>query len=95
MCAACRKAAAAEKVWKGDGPYCKIHRTKGHGLQECYRGKQLVKKQRAEYDKRDKKKKDIVMLSVRAEAVEQIAPANPFGTKENPPGAKRRRSVMM
>ena len=26
-CTACREAAAAEKAGKGDGPYCKIHRT--------------------------------------------------------------------
>ena len=31
-CATCREAAAAEKVGKGDGPYFKIHRTKGHDL---------------------------------------------------------------
>ena len=41
---------------KGDGPYCKIHRTKGHDLQECYQVEQLVKRQRAEYEKRDKEK---------------------------------------
>ena len=35
-CTACREAAAAEKAGKGDGSYCKIHRTKGHDLQECY-----------------------------------------------------------
>ena len=32
----CREAAVAEKAGKGDGPYCKIHRTKGHDLQECH-----------------------------------------------------------
>mgnify|MGYP006266309335 CR=1 FL=1 len=31
MCADCQEAAAAEKAGKGDGPYCKIHRIKGHG----------------------------------------------------------------
>ena len=35
-CTSCREATAAERVGKGDGPYCKIHRTKGHDLQECY-----------------------------------------------------------
>nr|XP_040254014.1 serine/arginine repetitive matrix protein 1-like [Aegilops tauschii subsp. strangulata] len=55
-CAACREAAVAEQVGKGDGPYYKIHRTKGHDLQECYQVEQLAKKQRAEYDKRDKEK---------------------------------------
>ena len=34
-------------------------------------------------------------LAVRAEVMEQIAPANPFGIKENPLGAKKRKSVMM
>ena len=51
-----REAAVAEKAGKGDGPYCKIHRTKGHDLQECHQVEQLVKKQRAEYEKRDKEK---------------------------------------
>ena len=35
-CTACREGAATKKVGKGDGPYCKIHRTKGHDLHECY-----------------------------------------------------------
>ena len=47
MCADCREAVATEKSGKGDGPYCKIHRTKGHELQECYPVEQLVKRQRA------------------------------------------------
>ena len=46
-CAACREAAAVEKVGKGDGPYCKIGRTKGRDFQECYQVEQLIKKQRA------------------------------------------------
>ena len=33
MCTDCRDAAAAKKAGKGDGPYCKIHRTRGHDLQ--------------------------------------------------------------
>ena len=44
VCADCQEAAAAEKAGKGDGPYYKIHRTKGHDLQECYQVEQLVKK---------------------------------------------------
>ena len=55
-CTACREAVAIEKAGKGDGPYYKIHRTKGHDLQECYQVEQLVRKQRAEYDKREKEK---------------------------------------
>ena len=55
-CTSCREAAAAEKVGKCDRPYYKIHRTKGHDLQECYQVEQLVKRQREEYDKRDKEK---------------------------------------
>ena len=35
-CTSCREAAAVEKAGKGDGPYCKIHQTKGHDLQECH-----------------------------------------------------------
>ena len=55
-CTNCQEAAAAEKAGKGDGPYYKIHRTKGHDLQECYQVGQFVKKQRAEYEKRDNEK---------------------------------------
>ena len=55
-CTDCRETAAAEKAGKGDGPYSKIHWTKGHILQECHQVEQLVKKQRAEYEKRDKEK---------------------------------------
>ena len=55
-CTACWEAATAEKCGKGDGPYYKIHRTKGHNLQECYQVEQLVKRQRAEYEKRDREK---------------------------------------
>ena len=36
-----------------------------------------------------------ILLLVRAEAVKQIASANPIGAKENPPGVKRRKYVMM
>ena len=43
-CTACREAAAAENVVKCDGPYCKIHQTKGHDLHECYEVEQLVKR---------------------------------------------------
>ena len=38
----CREAAAAEKAGKAGGPYSKIHRTKGHDLQNCKRVEQLV-----------------------------------------------------
>ena len=41
------------------------------------------------------RKKVRMLLAVRAEAMKQIALANPFGTKENPPGAKGRKSVMI
>ena len=43
-CSACWEAAAVEEARKGDGPYCKIHRTKGHHLHECYQVEQLVKR---------------------------------------------------
>jgi hypothetical protein len=56
MCAGCREAAAAEKAGKSDGPYCKIHHTKGHDLHECHQVEQLAMKQRAEYEKRDKER---------------------------------------
>ena len=34
VCTDCREAATAEKAGKCDGPYYKIHRTKGQDLQE-------------------------------------------------------------
>ena len=34
-CAACRALAAANKPGGSDKQYCKIHRTKGHDLQNC------------------------------------------------------------
>ncbi|XP_037474128.1 pollen-specific leucine-rich repeat extensin-like protein 1 [Triticum dicoccoides] len=43
-CADCWEAAATEKAGKGDGSYCKINRTKGHNLQECYQVEQKGKK---------------------------------------------------
>ena len=46
----------AEKTRKSDGPYCKIHHTKGHDLQECLQVEQLAEKQKAEYEKRDKER---------------------------------------
>ena len=55
-CTAYREATAAEKAKKGDGPYCKIHRTKGHDLQEFHQVERRVKKQRTEYEKQDKEK---------------------------------------
>lgn len=44
VCTSCREAAAMEKAGKGDGPYFKIHQTKGHDLHECYQVEQLVKR---------------------------------------------------
>ena len=57
VCTDCWEAAAAEKAGKGNGPYYKIHRTKGHDLQECHQVEQLVKTHRAKYEKRDKEKR--------------------------------------
>ena len=54
VCTDCREAAVAEKDGKTDEPYCKIRRTKGHNHQECYQVEQLVKKQKAKCEKRDK-----------------------------------------
>nr|XP_040258351.1 vegetative cell wall protein gp1-like [Aegilops tauschii subsp. strangulata] len=62
-CTACRDAAAVEKAGKGDGPYYKIHRTRGHNLHEYYQVEQLVKRQRAEYDKGDKEKDTVPRAS--------------------------------
>jgi hypothetical protein len=55
-CADCREAAAGDKGGKTGGPYCKIHHTKGHDLQECRQVEQLAKKQKQEYEKRNKEK---------------------------------------
>nr|XP_020172579.1 uncharacterized protein LOC109758143 [Aegilops tauschii subsp. strangulata] len=55
-CAHCRVAATAEKTGKSDEPYCKIHRTKGHDLRDCKQVEQVVEKQKAEYERRDKER---------------------------------------
>jgi hypothetical protein len=47
---------AGDKGCKTGGLYCKIHRTKGHDLQECRQVEQLAEKQKQEYEKRDKEK---------------------------------------
>ena len=57
----CGKEVAAEVAVadKQDGTnkqYCKIHRTKGHDLQNCKRVEQLVEQQKAKYERRDKEK---------------------------------------
>ena len=41
------------------------------------------------------RKKVRMLLVVRDDVVNQTTPANPFRTKENPPGAKRMKSVMI
>ena len=94
VCADCREAAAAEKAGKGDGPYCKIHWTKGHiswsviRLSSSSRGRGLNMRSMI-------RKKVRMALAGRVEAVKEITPARLFGTKENPPGAKRRKVAMM
>ena len=83
VCTACREAAAAEKVGKGDGPYCKIHRTKGHDLQECYQVEQLVKRQRAKYDKRDSEK-GLNTAGDKGRGGEANRPGKPFRNQGKP-----------
>ena len=34
-CTDCREVVVAEKAGKSHGPYCKIHHTKGHNLNDC------------------------------------------------------------
>ena len=48
--------AAADKQDSSGKQYCKIHRTKGHDLQNCKKVEQLVEQQKAEYERRDKEK---------------------------------------
>src|SRR4051812_14841926 len=55
-CAACRASAAADKPGGSDKQYCKIHRTKGHDLQNCRQVELLAEKQKPEYERRDKEK---------------------------------------
>ena len=56
MCAACWALAAADKPGSSDKKYCKIHRTKGHDLQNYRQVELLAEKQKAEYERRDKEK---------------------------------------
>ena len=53
-CVDSQVAVVGEKTGKSDGPYYKIHHTKGHDLQKCRRVEQLVEKQKQEYKKQDK-----------------------------------------
>ena len=55
-CVASRALAAAEKPGNSNKQYCKIHRPKGHDLQNCRQVELLAEKQRAEYERRDKEK---------------------------------------
>ena len=55
-CVACRALAAAARPGNSDKQYCKIHRTKGHDLQNCQQVELLAEKQRAKYERRDKEK---------------------------------------
>ena len=55
-CAACRALAATDKPGRSGKQYCKIHRTKGHDLQNCRQVELLSEKQKAEYERRDKEK---------------------------------------
>ena len=55
-CIACRALAAADKPESSDKQYCKIHRTKGHDLQNFRQVELLAEKQKAEYERRDKEK---------------------------------------
>src|SRR5215216_1205370 len=50
-CAACQALAAADKLEGSDKQYCKIHRTKGHDLQNCRQVELLAEKQKAEYER--------------------------------------------
>ena len=77
------EAAAIEKAGKGNGPYCKIHQTKGHVLQECYQVELLVKSQRAEYEKHDKEKGENA-AGGKGRGGEANHPGKPFQNKGNP-----------
>ena len=48
--------AAADKQDSSGKQYYKIHRTKGHDLQNCGQVKLLAEKQKDEYERRDKEK---------------------------------------
>ena len=48
--------AVADKQDGTNKQYCKIHRTKGHDLQNCRQVELLAEKQKAEYERRDKEK---------------------------------------
>ena len=55
-CAACRALVATDKPGSSGKQYCKIHRTKGHDLQNCRQVELLAEKQKDEYERRDKEK---------------------------------------
>src|SRR6187399_311577 len=55
-CTNWQNVAAADKQDGSDKQYCKIHRTKGHDLQNCKKVEYLVEQQKAEHERRDKEK---------------------------------------
>src|SRR4051812_6520965 len=55
-CTSCRALGATDKPGSSGKQYCKIHRTKGHDLQNCQQVELLAEKQKAEYERRDKEK---------------------------------------
>ena len=55
-CINCRAAAATEETGQSNKPYFKVHRTKGQDLQDCKQVYQLVERQKAEYERRNKER---------------------------------------
>ena len=67
-CADRREAMADEKAGKGDGPYCKIHRTKGMTFRSAIRSSNWSR-DREQNMRSEIRKRVRMLLAVRAEVV--------------------------
>jgi hypothetical protein len=84
-CTEFQEATAGEKTDKSDGPYYKIHRTKGHDLQECRQVEQLAEKQKLNMKSATRGRARMVLADLARKAVvtEEDAPARPKSRKRN------------
>ena len=84
-CAACWALAATDRPGSSGKQYCKIHRTKGHDLQNCRQVELLAKKQKAEYERRDKEKdQDGAEGSGKKQWAREITAAEPLFDAQTP-----------
>jgi hypothetical protein len=97
VCAACQETAANEKADKSDGPYYKIHRTKGHDLQECQQVEQLAENKRLNMKSVTRRRARMVQADLAREVVvvEEAVTARPSSKRRSLLEAEKRKRMMM